>query len=151
MFRTETYKPHLNQIVADVMQVMYAASAEPTETSPLSCNEGFTASVGFVGDWRGALVVRCQSGTAEILTRRLLKTSNVSAEEVVDATGELANMIGGNLKSVLPAGVSLTVPVVVSGGGLMATICQGGESCSTVYTSEMGPFEVTLARAAEKQ
>jgi len=36
-------------------------------------------------------------------------------EDVRDALGELANMLAGNLKSVLPSGVVLSMPSVIEG------------------------------------
>lgn len=58
--------------------------------------------------------------------------------------GELANMIGGNLKSVLPPGVALSVPSVALGNELAVRICRGGESNSTCYACDAGNIEATL-------
>jgi chemotaxis protein CheX len=148
IFNTESYQAQLDQIVADVMSVMYTATAHRTLQS-VSATGGYTASVGFVGEWRGALLIRCSAETAEGLTKRLLNLEPVSPEEVADATGELANMIGGNLKSVLPTGVALTVPVVVAGQSTTTTVCRGGESSSTNYSCEAGNLEISLVREAQ--
>jgi len=42
---------------------------------------------------------------------------------VRDALGELANMLAGNLKSVLPSGVVLSMPSVIEGSDYSLRIC----------------------------
>jgi CheY-specific phosphatase CheX len=137
----------LDQIVNDVLNVMFSASSAPS-TAEQPGNNSYTATVGFVGDWRGAVLVRCGIPTAERLARRLFKLASISDDDVADAMGELANMIGGNLKSVLPSGVLLSVPNVALGGDLAVRICGGNDSKSTIYTCEAGTFEVTLVRTS---
>ncbi|OLT53616.1 chemotaxis protein CheX [Cellulosimicrobium sp. CUA-896] len=61
-----------------------------------------------------ALVVTGRA-TADRLARALLQMADdedVSLEDVQDALGEVANVVGGNLKGMLPEGSSLTLPVV---------------------------------------
>jgi chemotaxis protein CheX len=61
-----------------------------------------------------ALVVTART-TADRLARALLQMADdedVSLEDVQDALGEVANVVGGNLKGMLPEGSSLTLPVV---------------------------------------
>jgi chemotaxis protein CheX len=41
--------------------------------------------------------------------------ASVTREEILDALGELANMVGGTLKSLLPGPSRLTLPTVVEG------------------------------------
>lgn len=53
--------------------------------------------------------------TADRLARSLLAMEDdepVSLEDVQDALGEVANVVGGNLKAMLPEGATLTLPVV---------------------------------------
>ena len=44
-------------------------------------------------------------------------------DDVRDVLGELANMIGGNLKSVLSRGIQLSMPSVVDGSNYSLRIC----------------------------
>jgi CheY-specific phosphatase CheX len=137
----------LNRIVSDVLDVMFQVNSQPFgEQRP--GDDSYTATVSFVGEWRGALLVRCDISTAEQLAQRLFKMQSVNADDVADAMGELANMIGGNLKSVLPPGVLLSVPSVALGSDLAVRICGGNETKSMLYSCEAGDFEVALVRSA---
>jgi CheY-specific phosphatase CheX len=44
-------------------------------------------------------------------------------DDVRDALGELANMLAGNLKSVLPGGAVLSMPSVIEGSDYSLQIC----------------------------
>jgi CheY-specific phosphatase CheX len=144
-FQVTAHQLELDRIVSDVLGVMFSANSEPSGHTLGS--DSFTSTVSFAGEWKGAVLVRCGVGTAEKLAQRLLKLQEVSAEDVADAMGELANMIGGNLKSVLPPGVILSVPTVAPGSELAMRICEGGETKSTLYSCEAGDFEVTVVRS----
>lgn len=69
--------------------------------------------------------VRMDPVGANDLVRALLRmdpSEQVSAEDLADAFGEIANVVGGNLKSLLPEHAALSLPAVavanaVAGGG----------------------------------
>jgi hypothetical protein len=72
-----------------------------------------SAWVEISGPWRGAVVVTCDEPTAEALTECLLRArppAVIEPEDVADALGELANVLGGNVKSLLPGPSSLGLP-----------------------------------------
>jgi chemotaxis protein CheX len=67
------------------------------------------------GPWNGWVVLTVGRETATELTRCLLKEyapDVLEAEDVDDALGELANIVGGNVKGVLPAPSLLGLPEV---------------------------------------
>ncbi|MGY1856123.1 chemotaxis protein CheX [Modestobacter sp. SYSU DS0290] len=75
--------------------------------------EPVSAWVTISGPWNGAVVLTCDSETAEALTESVLMLrppTLVEEEDVEDALGELANVLGGNIKSVLPGPSSLGLP-----------------------------------------
>ena len=61
-----------------------------------------------------------------------------------DALGEFANMIGGNLKSVLPRGVSLSMPSVVEGSHYSLHVHRAKTNKRLAFDGPDGPFWVTL-------
>jgi chemotaxis protein CheX len=70
-----------------------------------------------LGPWNGAVVLTCGRTTAEELSRCLLAEHAppvLDAEDVVDGLGELANVVGGNVKAVLPGPSVLGLPEVGS-------------------------------------
>ena len=143
------YETDLERIAGDVLAVMLSANSTLLRDTDDSI-DGYTSSVGFVGQWKGALLVRCGAGTAQNFARRLLNESFVTTGDVADAMGELANMIGGNLKSVLPPGVLLSLPSVALGGDLAVRICGGNQSHSSKFSCEAGAFDLTLVHVIER-
>ena len=67
------------------------------------------------GPWNGAVVITCAPQTAAELTRCVLGAhapEELYSEDVDDALGELANVLGGNVKSLLPGPSQLGLPEV---------------------------------------
>jgi hypothetical protein len=67
------------------------------------------------GPWAGRASLETSSGTAFDLTRALLRipaSAPVTDEDLVDALGEVANVVGGNVKALLPAHGTLGLPRV---------------------------------------
>src|SRR4051812_2681989 len=79
--------------------------------------ETVSAWVDITGPWTGSVVLTCAPATAEALTASVLMTRPpvvVDADDVEDALGELANVLGGNIKSVLPGESRLGLPQIGS-------------------------------------
>ena len=77
--------------------------------------ELLSAWVDITGPWTGSVVVTCAPATAAALTESVLMTRPpevVDDEDVADALGELANVLGGNIKSVLPGDSRLGLPQI---------------------------------------
>ena len=71
--------------------------------------------VDVVGPWTGSVVLTTGRRTAEELTRALLAEHSpevLEHEDVVDAFGEIANVVGGNVKAALPGSSGLSLPDV---------------------------------------
>ena len=71
--------------------------------------------VEIVGPWNGAVVLTTGRSTAAELSRCLLAEHAppvLDDEDVDDALGELANVVGGNVKAVLPGPSVLGLPEV---------------------------------------
>ena len=118
----------------DIIQAVHSATAEvfstmlgiEVETAPVhtdqsnpSVNEGVMAFVGIAGPWVGSGVISCTASFACRVCELFLMTEAVAVnEEVLDAVGELANMVIGNFKTAAEAVVGplgLSVPTVIYG------------------------------------
>ena len=77
-----------------------------------------SASVSMTGAWRGHVLVRCSETASRAAAAALLgvEVEDVTPEDVTDALGELANIIGGNVKSLLPEPCALSLPHVLIHG-----------------------------------
>jgi chemotaxis protein CheX len=74
-----------------------------------------SAAVAVTGAWRGHVVVSCSMAAARKIAGLLLELPlpQVSESDVADALGELANIIGGNVKGLLPGPCALSLPYLV--------------------------------------
>ena len=77
--------------------------------------EPLAAWVDLHGELPGRATLVCEVSTAHELTRALLMMEPdepVGDDDLVDAFGEIANVVGGNVKSLLPAQDTLGLPQV---------------------------------------
>ncbi len=86
-------------------------SWEPRDGRPA----GYVASVTVSGEWNGHIIFELTEEAGLRAARLMLASHDVSPAEVSDAVGELVNMIGGNLKGLVPSPSQLGLPLVVKG------------------------------------
>ena len=80
--------------------------------------ETVLACVGITGAWGGHVLLELPVGAARAAAARMLGADgadDLSTTDVVDALAELVNMVGGNVKSLLPGPSHLGLPLVVGG------------------------------------
>jgi len=108
-----------------VAQEVFAAMVENGDPSLLqqwdgdlpTLDQAVSAWVDLHGDWLGSTVLTTEKATADDLARALLDLGadeEVTEPDLVDAFGEIANVIGGNVKSLLPTQGSLGLPTVAA-------------------------------------
>ena len=74
-------------------------------------------SVGITGAWRGTVVMQCSPALVRHVAGIMfgLAPDTTTLAHVQDAMGEITNMIGGNLKALLPEPCQLSFPQVLAG------------------------------------
>jgi chemotaxis protein CheX len=108
----------LRDIVGEVMvgEVMRSFAGAPPRASTAAAAHGPTVSayVSITGAWAGTVVVTFSEALARAATADMLRRpqGTLSTDDVSDAVGELANMIGGNVKARMPEPSALSLPVV---------------------------------------
>jgi chemotaxis protein CheX len=107
----------LVRIVEEVFRTMLETEVATAIGELRIGGDTISALVDFAGAWQGTLAVQCS--TAEALEiARLFMGAEGSEEidaEIQDVMGELANIIAGNLKLVLPEGTHASLPSVTLG------------------------------------
>ncbi len=148
----EAHQIDVTRIVEDVFRTMLNVCVNPAQTLGHPALNSLTASVHLVGEWKGVVLLQCGLPEALAFTACLLPGPERSGmdEDVRDALGELVNMVGGNLKSVLPPGVALSIPSVVAGSDYAVHICGGNAFHTVGFSSDLGDFWVTLVQVLEK-
>ena len=77
--------------------------------------DSLSSWVDVVGPWTGSVVLTTGAQTAADLTRALLgdhAPELLDHDDVADAFGEIANVVGGNVKAALPGPSGLSLPDV---------------------------------------
>ena len=143
--------PVIEQIVQQVFQTMLNMEVQARELPWPPGRELVTASISLSGSWKGAVFVECGFQDAFLFTSRMLEIDPPTElnDDVRDALGELANMVGGNLKSVLPGGVDLSLPSVVWGSDYTVGMCRAGTTERWVVESPETVFSVVVMTVTE--
>lgn len=74
-----------------------------------------TAYIHISGNWNGHIALQCPLGLAKQAACVMFTPEIPSLDDIRDALGELVNMIGGNIKSMLPYPCQLSMPTVTVG------------------------------------
>jgi chemotaxis protein CheX len=123
--RTAIRTDEVAQIVESVFGTMLSLDVSPSGAPWFPSGNRLTSAVHLTGDWNGAVLLECNKTQACRFAERFLGTDPCDAvDDVVrDVLGELANMIGGNMKGVLDARVHLSMPSVVDGSDYSLRFC----------------------------
>ena len=84
----------------------------------------WTARIGISGEWNGEVFVTVSQPAAAAITTRMTRIAEPTASDISDALGELANIVGGNVKSLMPDECLLSLPDVTHGQVTPATEAQ---------------------------
>ena len=136
----------VSQTVISVFESMTRTAPELTAPQSSASIELVTAALHFSGGWGGAALLEIPPIMARTVTSRMLGVEAPARvdDDVIDAVGELVNMIGGNLKRILPPGVVLSLPSVVIGGDYSVRVCGGRLVDRWTFTGELGCFWVSF-------
>jgi chemotaxis protein CheX len=113
--------------------------------------DGGDVTVGRVtmtGGWQGSVLLACPARLARMAASAMFDrpAEQLDDQDVADALGELTNMIGGNLKSLIPGPSRLSMPAVTVGGSSTVEV-PGAALLSTVSLACEGlPLTVSVWR-----
>ncbi len=148
----EIHLGELAQIVEYVFSTMVGLEVSESGQSWIPGADRLTATIHLAGDWKGALALECGRRQACAFAARFLSMEKPeTVDDVVrDVLGELANMIGGNLKCVLAGGLRLSMPSVVDGADHNLRVCRAGHRERLVFECLEGAFSVVVLREERK-
>ena len=136
------------EIVGNVWTSVFGTSVEeedPFRVAGLKTRT-FAGVVNIAGAWDGAVAVQC----GEDLVRQAavamfgLAPDAVSQGEMHDALGELANMVGGNFKALLPEPCTLSLPVTVEGDDYRLRLPNAAQVLQSAFRSGPDVLCVTV-------
>jgi len=103
--------------LAEMVEQVWTAYLDPEGINPLirSGDAGQVSevhsSVSITGSWHGHIVYASSRLAAAAFLA--VEQDEVSLDDLTDVLGELANIVGGNVKAMLPPGADLSLPQVV--------------------------------------
>jgi chemotaxis protein CheX len=114
----ESWIPLIEVAAREVFELMLGCQLTVPATAEQTILD-VTSMVGLAGQLSGVFSVRCSGKAATLMTSKMLgvKLDEVGPE-VLDAIGEVCNMVAGNFKhkiAVLAEGCMLSPPTVVTG------------------------------------
>jgi chemotaxis protein CheX len=134
------------QIVQSIFSTMMDIEVSTVDAPWLSTGERLTSSVYLEGDWNGAVSLECTRQQACLFAGKLLSMDPPDAvdDDVRDVLGELANMIGGNIKSLMSTDVRLSMPSVIDGSNYEIRVCGSEVQERVGFSLPDGNFWVTI-------
>ena len=102
-------------------------TASPTVIGFDTRNGYVVSAVQIVGEWQGAVRLDIDLELARRACANLvgLEPGDISAQDISDAAGELANMTGGSVKTLCAPTSRLSLPSVAMGRDFEFTVSQG--------------------------
>lgn len=139
------------QVASTVWESVLGMSLVRQPDLPAAPSRMVAGSVQFSGAWDGAVTIETSADFARRAAATMFGVDPAAASiaDTQDAIGELANMTGGNVKSLLPEPCQLSLPTVVEGQDL-STRFPGCELLTSVsFDCQGAPLVVRLIRKAD--
>ena len=139
------FDQEIEQLTASIWDSILHLPIEPGGLPLPVGQRTMSACVQITGAWRGAVALSCGAGLAEEAATVMFGTDAGTAStcDMQDAVGELANMIGGNVKALLPETCALSLPSVVQGTDY--TVRVPGSRVVTVVPFRSGPHALSVS------
>jgi len=134
----------LERIVGSVFETMMGLTVSPSESTWSPAADHQTSFVQITGDWEAVVLLECSQWQARQFAGRILSSEPPEEvdDDVLDVLGELANMIGGAVKSEGPVGSRLSMPTVVDGSHSGVRFCGSKSRLSLSFQCAEGIFWV---------
>lgn len=142
------YVIHATKEVFSTMVMMEVADSDPLDEPITRFHCSVTSMVGLAGTYTGILSIHCPVPLALKITANMLGMDvDEFCEDVSDALGEIANMLGGYVKQVLSKGgldINLSIPTVISGEEYTIAATSDNDAVVIPFSFEGERFIVSL-------
>ena len=107
----------VTEITGSVWRAFLPESDEIVPVATVPSETSLTGTVSISGQWNGLVSVTFSSVAAARAAALMFdaEVEEISPADVHDAVGELVNIVGGNLKGMLPSPTGLSLPSVTEG------------------------------------
>ena len=132
-------------IVQNIFALMVDMEMHPVE-APANFDQVVSSALYFEQVSKGVIIVECSENLAYLFTARFMSIDlpNSVDDDVADSMAELANMIGGNLKGLMPAETHISTPILLEKESVPAVIGKRTLLTQLYFASEHGVCRVSL-------
>lgn len=111
------YDCHIEQIVQSIFSTMLNMNVTRVEQNFSRADDSLAVTIQITGKWIGSVVLDLSPEAARASAAAMFQSPSeeIAQGDEHEVAVELVNMIGGNLKSLLPGPSHLSLPTVVSG------------------------------------
>ena len=127
----------INDLVGDIWGSVLGIPTTPASTDVRLDEPRLTGFVHIHGDWEGTVTVDCPMGLATQAAAAMfaMEVDELSKDEIDDALGEITNMTGGGIKSMLGGTCKLSLPTVIQAKGFTVRVRGTEEIHELCYTA----------------
>lgn len=149
---TTTYESDIEQVVQSVFATMLGIDVVRVDEGIPPNQDTLVASIQITGEWVGCVVLGLCPAAARGAAAQMfqLQADDVTDVDQQDVAAELVNMIGGNIKSLLPGPSSLSLPTVVAGRDFGVRVHEAEMISDVWFGSDVGFMRVRLYQAVAK-
>jgi chemotaxis protein CheX len=143
---TESCTANIHEVAQCVFETMLGMQLVVTDDAGACSTDDLLATIQISGAFMGSVMLGLSNDAAKSAAATMLSidTAEVTRPDERDVAAELVNMIGGNIKSLLPGPSLLSLPGVMEGRQAGFEV-HGAELLeSVVLLSETGPLSVRL-------
>jgi CheY-specific phosphatase CheX len=135
----------IKDIAMTIWATLFELPLEDGDAAPLGPESTVTSCVQIDGAWHGAVVLQCPLTLARTLTAAMFQADTApELDEIHDALGELANMLGGNVKALLPGPSRISLPAVAVGSDYHLSVVGTDAVTSLSFACDGHPLRITL-------
>lgn len=138
------------QIVQEVWGSMLGVDVQPVDAETAKGGAAVAGSVGVTGASECLISLEISEPGARVVAAAMfgLDEADVADTDIADTVGELTNMVGGNIKSLLPEPSTLSLPVVAQGSNPTLRVVGGTCLMTQHFLSGGHPMVVTVFNRA---
>jgi chemotaxis protein CheX len=114
--------------------------------------EQIASFIQIMGAWEGTVILECKKELSRRLTALILSipVEKISDKEILDALGELVNIIAGNLREFFPQPCHISLPTAVGGWDYTLRFPSSEKVSEVIFECGAGQFfGVTLLKQGE--
>lgn len=144
----DALEAEIEDIAATLWATLFDVPLLPGPAGPIEPAPMVTGCVQIVGAWRGAVTLQVPLPLARNLAEQMLQPEEPpTIADVRDAVGELANVIGGNVKALFPGPSQTSLPAVSVGMDYKFGVVETAVATEVSFTCGLMPARVTLFQA----